>query len=421
MSAVALSPEAGYVLLLFGLFVVPRVLQRLRIPAAITSLALGALAGPGLGLFQEDPTIKLLSTLGIVSLFLFAGLDVDLRALRKETRILGEHLAVRLLALGAVAAAAATALGMGTRPAVLVALALLTPSTGFILDSLPGLGLAQDAVFWIRAKAIATEIVALVAMFVTLQSATPMGFALSATVLVTMIALLPLLFHAFARFVLPHAPKTEFAFLLMVAVVCALVTRKLGVYYLVGAFVVGIVAQRFREKLPAMASEKMLHAVEAFASIFVPFYFFGAGLLLKRSDMSWTALLYGAGFLATAVPLRLALVALHRRIRFRERARESLRVGIPMLPTLVFTLVIAQVLRDRFEVSSDVFAGLILYALVNTVIPSLFFRSQTPEFETPEAPLLTEDEEERLLRDGPATGPAGRARGAKEEEQCDRS
>ena len=421
MSAVALSPEVGYVLLLFGLFVVPRLLQRLRIPAAITSLALGGLAGPGLGLFQQDPTIKLLSTLGIVSLFLFAGLDVDLRALRKETRVLGEHLAVRLLALGAVAATAATALGMGTRPAVLVALALLTPSTGFILDSLPGLGLPQDAVFWIRAKAIATEIVALVAMFVTLQSATPMGFALSATVLVTMIALLPLLFHAFARFVLPHAPKTEFAFLLMVAVVCALVTRKLGVYYLVGAFVVGIVAQRFREKLPAMASEKMLDAVEAFASIFVPFYFFGAGLLLKRSDMSWTALLYGAGFLAAAVPLRLALVALHRRIRFRESARESLRVGIPMLPTLVFTLVIAHVLRDRFEVSSDVFAGLIIYALVNTVIPSLFFRSQTPEFETPEAPPLTEDEEERLLRDGPATGPVGRERGAKEEERCDRS
>ncbi|MBK7092132.1 MAG: hypothetical protein IPH59_10520 [bacterium] len=66
----------------------------------------------------------------------------------------------------------------------------------------------------------------------------------------------------------------------MLAVVCAFVTRELGVYYLVGAFVAGVAAQRFREELPAMASEQMLHAVELFASVFVPFYFFNAGLHL---------------------------------------------------------------------------------------------------------------------------------------------
>ncbi|OYV72901.1 MAG: hypothetical protein B7Z74_04760, partial [Deltaproteobacteria bacterium 21-66-5] len=76
-----LPQELDYVALLFALFVVPRVLQRFRLPSAVTSVALGALAGLGLGLFESDPTVRLLATLGIVALFLFAGLDVEFNAL----------------------------------------------------------------------------------------------------------------------------------------------------------------------------------------------------------------------------------------------------------------------------------------------------------------------------------------------------
>lgn len=380
-----LSPEITYVGLLFGLFVVPRLLQRWRIPAAISSLALGAMAGPGFGLFHGDSTINLLATLGIVALFLFAGLDVAVDDLRREARIVGEHLLVRLAALAGGALLVSAWLGLDGRAAVLVSLAVLTPSTGFILDSLPALGLPAATAFWVRTKAIATEVVALGAMFVALQSADLQGLAISTAALAAMILLLPMVFRAFAHFIVPHAPKTEFAFLLMVSVVCALFTKHLGVYYLVGAFVVGIVAQRFRERLPAMASEKMLDATEAFASIFVPFYFFHAGLILRREDFTLDALLLGAVLLVVGVPLRLALVAIHRRIRLGESLRESLRVGVPMTPTLVFTLVIAQILRERFDAPSALFGGLIVYALVNTVIPSLVFRTPTPEFETPEA------------------------------------
>lgn len=391
---VDVSPEVAYVGVLFGLFVVPRILQRWRIPAAITSLALGALAGPGLHLFEHDSTIGLLSTLGIVALFLFAGLEVEVDDLRREARVIGEHLGVRLVALAAGSFALAATLGLDGRSAVLVALAVLTPSTGFILDSLPSLGLPSATSFWVRTKAIATELIALGTLFVTLQSATAKGLAISTAALVAMILLLPLLFRAFARFIVPFAPKTEFAFLLMISVVCALITKKLGVYYLVGAFVVGMVAQRFREQLPAMASEKMLNAIEAFASIFVPFYFFHAGLILHREDFSAAALGYGGFFLVVGVPLRLALIALHRRLRLGENLRESLRVGVPMTPTLVFTLVIAQILRERFNAPTYLFGGLIIYALVNTLIPSFVFRTPPPEFETPEVPPL-EDEEGR--------------------------
>lgn len=387
-----LPGELSYILLLFGLFVLPRFLQRYRIPSAITSLGLGAVLGMGFGLFQHDPTVELLSTFGIVSLFLFAGLDAELDELRREARVLVEHLLIRLLMLGGAAFLVAGLLDLAPRPAVLVALALLTPSAGFILESLDRLAVSERERFWIRAKAVASELVALGVLFVTLQSTSAVTLGVSALVLVTMIVVLPLLFEAFARRIVPHAPKSEFAFLVMLAVVCAYATRELGVYYLVGAFVVGMAAQEFRERLPALASEKMLDAVEAFASLFVPFYFLHAGLPLRPEDFSLGALGMGAAFLLTAVPLRLAVTAWHRRLRLGEALSGGVRVGVSILPTLVFTLVLAQILRERFAVPAAVFGGLIVYAVVNTMIPGLLLKLPPPEFEEPHAHELPPDE-----------------------------
>jgi Kef-type K+ transport system membrane component KefB len=357
----------------------PRILQRYRLPAAVTSVALGAAAGIGLGLFGQDATISLLATLGIVSLFLFAGLEVNFRELHREAPVLIQHIGLGVAALVAVAIGVHSVLGLAWRPAMLVSLALLTPSTGFILDSLASLSLTEVERFWIKSKAVATELIALAVLFVTLQSTTLLGLSRSSLVLAAIVVFLPLVFRVFAARVVPYAPKSEFAFLLMVAVLCAFVTRRLGVYYLVGAFIVGITAQRFRERLPALASDQMLHAVEVFASFFVPFYFFNAGLHLRRDDFGTDGLLLGGAFLLVAIPLRIALVAVHRRLALREAVPAAVRIGVAMLPTLVFTLVIAEILRDEFAVPRSVFGGLIIYALASTLIPGFALRLPAPE------------------------------------------
>ena len=250
------SSELGYIVMLFALFIVPRVLQRWRLPSAVTALGLGAAAGMGFGLFAEDPTIHFLATLGIVALFLFAGLEADTSLLRREARIVLQHLALRLLLLAGATFACLYLLGLSARPSLLVALALLTPSTGFILDSLDKFGLSDSERRSVKSKAIATEMLALVILFFTLQSASAVRLVLASVALVTMVLVLPLLFRTFARWVAPYAPKSEFAFLLMMAILAAYGTRKLGVYYLVGAFLVGLLARRFREMLPGAAAEE---------------------------------------------------------------------------------------------------------------------------------------------------------------------
>ena len=383
LTAIDFSNEIAYVALLFGLFIVPRILQRWGVPTAVTAFALGVGASMGLGLFRHDATIALLSTLGIVSLFLFAGLEVSFPELRKGAAVLVQHILIRLVLIAATAWAIVYAGLLDWRPAILVALALMTPSTGFILDSLDSLSKDANGRFWIRSKAIAIEMVALALMFFTLKSESVGDLTRSTLVLLVMILVLPLAFRAFAKVVLPQAPKSDFAFLVIVAAACALITRNLGVYYLVGAFIVGVVAQAFRSHMPSMQSDHMLRAVEALASLLVPFYFFHAGIELRREDFSLEALAAGLAMVAFVVPVRLVAVSLHRRLALKEPVRQALKVAVPMLPTLVFTLVIAGLLRDEYDIPSWLFGGLIVYAFVTTIVPAIVTRKPPPDIVLP--------------------------------------
>ena len=379
------SREIQYMLLVVGLFIVPRALQRFRLPSAITCVGIGAALGIAFHLFHEDHTVKLLATLGIVSMFLFAGLEVDFTELRRGRKVLLQHIAAQLglLLVGAVVLHFALRLEM--RPAVLFALALFTPSTGFILDSLDGLGLTPEERFWVKSKAIASEFVALGILVFTIQSADLGTLGLSGLALAAMVFLLPPIFRVFGRVIAPFAPKTEFTFLVIAALLCAFITRELGVYYLVGAFVVGLTAVRLRKDLPELSSEKLLGGVELFASFFIPFYFLRPASSARRAvhDTRVRHCRCLAGVRASDPRVR---VALHRNLALDEPWRIGARIGTAVLPTLVFTIVIAEILEERFGLPPELFGALIVFTIVNTLVPGFVLRMPVPEFDTPEAP-----------------------------------
>jgi uncharacterized hydrophobic protein (TIGR00271 family) len=380
------SPEIQYILLVFGLFIVPRALQRFRLPSAITCVGIGAALSIGFHLFHEDSTVKLLATLGIVAMFLFAGLDVDFSELKRGRLVLMQHVGLQLLLLVIGALVIRGVLGLGMRPALLFSLALFTPSTGFILDSLGGFGLSDEERFWVKSKAIASELVALGVLFLTIQSEDIVTLGLSAGVLIGMVALLPPIFRVFARVIVPFAPKTEFTFLVIVALLCAFITRELGVYYLVGAFVVGLTAVQMRKDLPELSSGKLLGGVEFFASFFIPFYFFKAGLHLQAEQFTWKSLGIAGVLLAVVVPARIARVALHRRFALKEPWEVGVRIGTAVIPTLVFTIVITEILQERFGLSPELFGALIVFTLVNTIIPGFALRVAAPLYDAPAVP-----------------------------------
>lgn len=363
-----------YLGLLLAILVVPKALQRFLVPAPITCLVFGVFAALYSSVFGENGTLALLSVLGISSLFLFAGLEVSIPDLVAQKKPILAHLLIRLAALGLCAWAAMAWLALSWQAAGILALALLTPSTGFILDSLERLGLQPDERQWVVLKAISGELLALLLMFVILQSGSLGQLALSSGILVAMVLLLPLLFALFARLILPYAPGSEFSFLVLLAIVAASITKQLGVYYLVGAFLVGLLARRIQERMPAIASHDTMHAVKLFASFFVPFYFFHGGVHVPAQALGWPALWLGLALTSVILPLRIAVQWLQRRLMFKESARSSLTVSITLAPTLIFTLVLASILRERYAIPDALYGALLFYALASTLLPSLVLR-----------------------------------------------
>jgi Kef-type K+ transport system membrane component KefB len=388
----AVSQDLTYVLLFVALVVVPKALQRYRVPGAVTALLLGLIFG-ATKIIEPTNTLNLLSTFGIVALFLFAGLEIEGPVLRRNAKLLTQYAAIWVVLVAVTMLVATSVLKFPWRVASLLSLALLTPSTGFILSSLSGFGLDAGEREAVKTKAIGAELFALLLLFVAVQSTSAVQMATASAVLVAIVVFIPIALRFFAVGVAPYAPRSEFAFLLMVAVVCSVATRKLGVYYLVGAFAVGVAAQRFRQRLPAMSSEKMVDALEAFGSVFIPFYFFHAGVEIPADALSWAGLAWGVGLLIVFVPLRVSVTTLHRRYALGETQERGKRVGISLVPTLVFTLVLAEMLRTRFGAPDYLIGGLILYTLVNTTLPAFLLRSKPPEFERPVAsPPMPGDE-----------------------------
>jgi Kef-type K+ transport system membrane component KefB len=351
--------------------VVPKILQRYLVPAPVTCFFFGFLAILYLPDLPQDQTVMLLATLGISSLFLFAGLEVRLEDLhRGRWPILG-YISIQIVMLAVTSWGLIVWADLGWQAATLTALALLTPSTGFILDSLRHWGADEHEEFWITAKAISAEILALLLLVMVLQASSPLRLLVSTSVLTLIIIGLPLLFLLFGRIVLPHAPGSEFSFLVLMGFLAAYITKQLGVYYLVGAFLAGFLAQRLRRRMPTLVTEEILNAVRLFASFFIPFYFFASGMRVPPEALCWEALLLGVAASLVFIPLRIGMVWVQRRPIFDEHWRNRLRISISLTPTLIFTLVLANILRQQYQLSDPLYGALLVYTLINTMIPSL--------------------------------------------------
>ena len=270
-------------------------------------------------------------------------------------------------------------LELGWQDATLLSLALLTSSTGFIIDSLDRFGLEAEERFWVTNNAISGELLALAVMFVVLKATDPVGLGLATLALVGTLVALPLTLLALGRWIVPYASGSSFSLLVMIGFAAAFVTDRLGVEYLLGAFLAGLVARLLERRVPAIASPANMHAVKLFSSFFLPFYFFARGAGVPSDALSLQALAIGVGLTVVLVPLRAFAIGVKRRVLGIGpkigNTRSSLRIAAALTPTLIFTMVLAAILRTREAITDAQFGGLLLYAGLNTLLPSFVLRA----------------------------------------------
>ncbi len=181
-----------YLAVVFGLLVIPRALQRFRLPAPLTCFAFGIIVAGFFKPLVMDSVISVSFHPGhCIALFLFAGLEVDLAELRRQLPSLAGHFAVRGLVLVACARLAAVYLHLGWQVDWLLALALLTPSTGFILDMLPHSGLDHVEQSEVALHAVAGEVTAVFLFLVISQADSVKTLLISGGAIALLIAFMP--------------------------------------------------------------------------------------------------------------------------------------------------------------------------------------------------------------------------------------
>lgn len=369
-----MSLELQYLLLFTIVLVLPKMLLRFGVPAGISAFILGIITINLLGWFKDDQVVMVFSRLGITSLFLFAGLEINLQEIKKETFSLCLYLLQSVIVIVAVAYLFHFGMQLAFRPAMILALGIMTPSTGFILNSLKSYNLTEEENKWIRLKAISNEIVAILLLFFVLQSSSWNELLLSNAYLLIMILMLPLIFKLFLKFIAPYAPDSELPFLILIAFLSGIFTMKIGAYYLVGAFIAGLTAGQFKTLISSMGEHNIIPGLTTFFGFFIPFYFFSSGLSIARDFLSLEGAFLGALFIIIFIPIRYFSTFLSIRFFVKNFWGDRRSITLSLIPTLIFGLVIVSILRDRFQVDPVLLSGLVVYTIATSITPALLFR-----------------------------------------------
>jgi Kef-type K+ transport system membrane component KefB len=368
------SSELGYAFLIVLLFILPRIFLRFGIPMALTAFGLGVGTNMVLSSFNGTDVIPLFSTLGIISLFLFAGLEVNLSIFKRYSKEIFGHLGFRLFIILILSFVFSHLFNLSAPTAAIFSLAIATPSTGFILNNLESSKMPENQKFWIMLKAISAEIIALVLLLVFSQTGEVENIIGSFLIIILMILVLPFLLKKLAVSLEKVAPNSEFGFIMILAIISSLITKKLGAYYIVGAFLVGIVTGEYKRRSPSPQTEQVLQSLRSFSSFFIPFYFFNAGIKMPSQIITLDALNIALLILAITLPIKILSVVIQRRFSFIENWRDSFAIAISLTPTLIFGMVLADILKERFGLSDSLYVGLIIYSLLTTIVSQILLR-----------------------------------------------
>ena len=121
------------------------------------------------------------------------------------------------------------------------------------------------------------------------------------------------------------------------------------------------------------------NSLSTFYSIFVPFYFFSAGLLITQSYFSFEGLFYGIILIIIFVPIRFFSVLFSIKYFIDRFWQHRYRISVSLMPNLIFGLVTISILATKFNVDAAILSGLVLYTIIASLLPTLVFKKVPPE------------------------------------------
>jgi Kef-type K+ transport system membrane component KefB/mannitol/fructose-specific phosphotransferase system IIA component (Ntr-type) len=322
------DPVAVFAVVIVVLLGVPLLMDKLRLPAMIGLILAGVLIGPGaLGIVRRDGLVELLGSVGMVYVVFLSGLEIDAGILRKNR---GRGLGFGVLTFS-LPFAAGFSIGfflLGMKPLAAALLGAVFSANN--LSSLPLVGrLRLGRTRAVSGAVTATVIADIAAMlgFALMTSAPGSGLlhwfriGLSLALLAYVgLFLVPKISGFFFRKLQPDG-ITEFIYAAAVLFLLAFAAQLSGLNPIVGAFLAGLALN------PMIPEKSVLMGRITFVgnSVFLPFFFISAGMLVApRAFMAQENVIAAVALIAFGTPAAKGLAVIGMRFFGRHSLTEAL-------------------------------------------------------------------------------------------------
>ena len=366
-------------LMLFLTLIVSHLFNRLNLPAVVGQLILGVILGKGvLDIVKPTAEVELFADIGVILLMFLAGLESDLKLLRKHllpsinVAICGVILPVALT-LGT-----ALIFGINVKESIFMSVVFAATSVSISVEVLKSLNyLSSTSGTVILGAAVADDILAITILSVmsgTLTGSFSLNKLLMLLGLWIFFGVLIVVFH---KWVIPelmklseyvdatHAPTI---FALVICFIMAFIADKVQLDSVLGAFVAGIAVSNSKDY-----NEKINQNIELIGySVFIPIFFISIGLNLEFSSFIHDFWLI-ALFTITGILGKLFGAGFGARLSGFDM-KDSYVIGSGMISRGEMALIVAQVGYGVHLLSDEYYSTVIISVILITIIAPFFLK-----------------------------------------------
>ncbi|WP_282782677.1 cation:proton antiporter [Phaeodactylibacter xiamenensis] len=399
------DPVMVFAIVLFVIFLAPRLLQRFKVPGIIGMILSGALLGPnGFHVLEKSYAIELFGTVGLLYIMFQAGLEVDLNEFKK-TRKKGMVFGLLSFAIPQVFGAIGVWYLLDLSwPSALLLASMFASHTLVAYSIVSRLDLVRNEVVTVTlGGTLVVNILALLVLAVIASSVEGdlgagfwLGLLVSLSIFVYVVVEIgPRVVRWFFRNVESEG-ASQYIFVLSFVFAASFGAKLAGVEPIIGAFLAGLAINRL-----VPGTSPLMNRIDFVGSaLFIPFFLIHVGML---SDFSIflkgkTALIAVGVIAALSISLKWLPAYLTARIYGYRKEEQGVMFGLSVAQA-ASTLAAALVGYELGFINDDVLNGIIIMILVTCMVSSFVVESAGRKLAVLQADEVPEEElaEERLL------------------------
>ncbi|MBP5339511.1 MAG: cation:proton antiporter [Prevotella sp.] len=384
------DPTLTFFVVLLIILMAPIVMSKLRIPHIIGMVLAGMAVGPyGLGVLERDASFGIFGQVGLYYIMFLAGLEMDMESVKRSKRnFLVFGLLTCLLPLALTYVVARLSLGYSHATSFLLGCIMASntliayPIIGrYGLQKHPSVALSVGS----SMISLFLALVMLAALTARYTSDSPESSFLSglsqpvSQVLFWLLFLLKLAaFLAGSVFLIPRLTRyflrrysdavMQYIFVMSVMFLSAALTTAIGLEGIVGAFISGLILNRYIPKV-----SPLMNRIEFIGNaLFIPYFLIGVGMLINvRTVLEGDGVLWVVLFIAFIGTFGKALAAYASSLIFRLPQRDgNMMFGLTSAHAAGAIAMVMVGLRLDI-VNDDMLNGVVMMILVTCVISTL--------------------------------------------------